>query len=208
MQHWHIYRKWNERFFRECMTAYRQGRADKDPAEYWYNGELGFFDFYIIPLARKLKECGVFGVSSDEYLTYALKNRDEWEKRGQEAVLDMVQNYDMLNVPHAAAPPVFVNAKGAPKQLLGAIESIPRSFPALSGGSADPLLSDGKAISKPLLVPSNTEVSSIDNLLQQQQQQQPAEASAAESETASLETVASSTHTNFDATTIPKFHFI
>jgi hypothetical protein len=29
-----------------------------------YDGEIGFFDFYIIPLARKLKECGVFGVSS------------------------------------------------------------------------------------------------------------------------------------------------
>jgi hypothetical protein len=31
--------------------------------------EIGFFDFYIIPLAKKLKECGVFGVSSDEVRT-------------------------------------------------------------------------------------------------------------------------------------------
>lgn len=38
-------------------------------------GELGFFDNYVIPLAKKLKECGVFGVSSDEYLNYALENR-------------------------------------------------------------------------------------------------------------------------------------
>jgi hypothetical protein len=44
-----------------------------DPSENWYQGEIGF-DFYIIPLA-KLKDCGVFGVSSDEYLNYALKNR-------------------------------------------------------------------------------------------------------------------------------------
>jgi hypothetical protein len=29
------------------------------------------FDNYVIPLARKLKECNVFGVSSDEYLNYA-----------------------------------------------------------------------------------------------------------------------------------------
>jgi hypothetical protein len=28
----------------------------------WYKGESGVFDFHIIPLARKLKECGVFGV--------------------------------------------------------------------------------------------------------------------------------------------------
>lgn len=39
--------------------------------------------FYIIPLAKKLKECGVFGVSSDEYLNYALKNREEWVAKGR-----------------------------------------------------------------------------------------------------------------------------
>jgi len=66
MQHWHIYRKWNERFFIECYKAWKEGRADKDPAEGWYQGEMGFYDFYIIPLAKKLKDCGVFGVSSDE----------------------------------------------------------------------------------------------------------------------------------------------
>ena len=41
MQHWHIYRKWNELFFHENMRAYREGRSDKDPSTYWYNGELG-----------------------------------------------------------------------------------------------------------------------------------------------------------------------
>ena len=50
--------------------AFMEGRAEKDPAENWYQGELGFYDFYIIPLAKKLKDCGVFGVSSDEYLNY------------------------------------------------------------------------------------------------------------------------------------------
>lgn len=73
MQHWHSYRKWNERFFIECYEAYRNGRSETDPSVNWYHGELGFFDFYIIPLAKKLKECGVFGVSSDEYLQYAQK---------------------------------------------------------------------------------------------------------------------------------------
>lgn len=48
------------------------GRADKDPSDDWYQGELAFFDFYIIPLAKKLEDCGVFGVSSHEYLCYAL----------------------------------------------------------------------------------------------------------------------------------------
>lgn len=91
MQHWQIYRKWNQRLFEEMYAAFLAGRSDKDPSEFWYHGEIGFFDFYIIPLAKKLKDCGVFGVSSDEYLTYAQANRKEWEECGQEVVAEMVQ---------------------------------------------------------------------------------------------------------------------
>jgi hypothetical protein len=90
MQHWHIYRRWNENFFKECYKAYLDGRAESNPADSWYKGEIGFFDFYIIPLAKKLKDCGVFGVSSDEYLSYAEQNRLEWEQRGEEIVREMV----------------------------------------------------------------------------------------------------------------------
>jgi hypothetical protein len=64
MQHWHIYRKWNERLFEEMHEAYLCGRMAKNPADFWYHGELAFFDNYVIPLARKLQECNVFGVSS------------------------------------------------------------------------------------------------------------------------------------------------
>jgi len=96
MQHWHVYRKWNERLFLEMYKAYKDGHGDKDPAEFWYAGEIGFFDFYIIPLAKKLKECGVFGVSSVEYLTYAEKNRAEWFAKGNEVVEQMVQKRDHL----------------------------------------------------------------------------------------------------------------
>uniref|UniRef100_A0A7R9WY55 PDEase domain-containing protein n=1 Tax=Craspedostauros australis TaxID=1486917 RepID=A0A7R9WY55_9STRA len=93
MQHWHVYRKWNEKFFRECYKAYQDGRAEQNPVDGWYKGEIGFFDFYIIPLAKKLKECGVFGKSSDEYLNYAMTNRKEWERRGEEVVAEMVQSF-------------------------------------------------------------------------------------------------------------------
>ena len=90
-----IYVKWNERLFVEMYKAYKEGRTDKDPSEFWYKGELGFFDFYIIPLAKKLKDCGVFGVSSDEYLNYSMKNRQEWESRGQQVMeeyMEIVKN--------------------------------------------------------------------------------------------------------------------
>ncbi len=93
MQHWHIYQKWNERLFAEMTHAYQTGRMAINPADGWYKGELGFFDNYVIPLAKKLKECGVFGVSSDEYLNYALENRREWASKGEEAVEKMIGKY-------------------------------------------------------------------------------------------------------------------
>lgn len=89
MQHWHVYRKWDERFFQEMYRAYEMGRLDLNPSEIWYEGELELFDVYVIPLAKKLKDCGVFGVSSDEYLSYAIQNRKEWERRGKVIVEEM-----------------------------------------------------------------------------------------------------------------------
>eukprot|EP00980_Cylindrotheca_fusiformis_P016050 scaffold4732_cov140-Cylindrotheca_fusiformis.AAC.2 len=93
MQHWHIYKEWNERFFMECYGAYKAGRADSDPGVNWYKGEIGFFDFYVIPLAKKLESCGVFGVSSDEYLNYAKANREEWIREGEALVQQYVAKY-------------------------------------------------------------------------------------------------------------------
>eukprot|EP00980_Cylindrotheca_fusiformis_P021530 scaffold8370_cov105-Cylindrotheca_fusiformis.AAC.3 len=93
MQHWHIYRSWNEKFFMECYAAYQSGRADSDPSENWYKGEIGFFDFYVIPLAKKLKSCGVFGVSSHEYLSYAQSNRAEWVREGERLVEEYLAKY-------------------------------------------------------------------------------------------------------------------
>lgn len=114
-----MYKRWNERLFQEMFLAYEEGRGGKDPSEGWYGGELWFFDNYVIPLAKKLEECGVFGVSSDECLNYALENRKEvslariksvallfetclnisssfitqWATKGKEIVEEMVERY-------------------------------------------------------------------------------------------------------------------
>ena len=95
MQHWSIYTKWNGRLFDECYRAYLDGRTttDKDPSIDWYQGELGFFDFYIIPLATKLKDSGVFGESGDEFLSYAVANRNEWEQSGRDVVMMYMKKY-------------------------------------------------------------------------------------------------------------------
>ena len=82
----HVYKKWNQRLFQEIYKAWRAGRVESNPADVWYQQELNFFDEIVIPLAKRLKESGAFGVSSDEYLNYAEKNREEWASRGHEAV--------------------------------------------------------------------------------------------------------------------------
>ena len=93
-RHWHIYRKWNEALFMEMYHAYKLGRLATDPSENWYAGEIGFLDFYVLPLAKKLETCGVFGVSSDEFRIYAMENRKEWELKGRQIVQDYLAKYN------------------------------------------------------------------------------------------------------------------
>jgi len=82
MQHWHIFLKWNTRLYNELYRSFKLGYIVDDPTDGWYEGQIGFFDNYVIPLAMKLRESGVFGVLGDEYLTYAQLNRTEWEQKG------------------------------------------------------------------------------------------------------------------------------
>jgi 3'5'-cyclic nucleotide phosphodiesterase len=91
MQHWMVYEKWNKRLFQEMYVAYVNGRHSTNPADGWYKGELWFFDNYVIPLATKLRECRVFGVSCDEFVDYATDNRNEWAAKGQAIVAEMLR---------------------------------------------------------------------------------------------------------------------
>lgn len=93
MQHWNIYQKWNENLFREMFLAFDEGRSAKDPTDGWYKGELWFYDNYVIPLAKKLAECKVFGISSDEFLGYAQENRKRWAQEGEHLVQAMADRY-------------------------------------------------------------------------------------------------------------------
>jgi 3'5'-cyclic nucleotide phosphodiesterase len=86
MQHFTVYKKWNMRLMEELYLAFTSGQATKDPTDGWYEGELWFFDNYVIPLAKKMQMCGAFGVVADEFLDYAKDNRLEWEANGRQIV--------------------------------------------------------------------------------------------------------------------------
>jgi hypothetical protein len=93
MQHWNVYIKWNRRLFKERYENYRLGHGKSDPAESWFEGEMKFFDTFVIPLAHKLMECGVFGDASEEYLNYAKANRRDWQVKGREVIMDYMSEY-------------------------------------------------------------------------------------------------------------------
>lgn len=125
MQHWLTYQKFNARLFEERYLAWVKGHAgEKDPSAGWYGGELWFFDNYIIPLARKLDKCGVFGVSYHEVLSYALENKKEWEKKGKGIVVEMLakcqEKYgsEIRGPQEEAAVPKICEINGNPEDLL------------------------------------------------------------------------------------------
>jgi 3'5'-cyclic nucleotide phosphodiesterase/Adenylate and Guanylate cyclase catalytic domain len=90
MQHWLTYQKYNARLFEERFIAWMAGvPGSSNPAAGWYTGEIQFFDNYIIPLAQKLHECGVFGVSYHESLNYAQQNLVEWKQKGHDVVREL-----------------------------------------------------------------------------------------------------------------------
>jgi hypothetical protein len=92
MQHWHIYRHWNSRLFREMDKAWREGRADNDPRDSWYKGEIGFFKFYILPLAERVKHSSAFGALGAELYHCAHSNLIEWEIKGESVVQELIES--------------------------------------------------------------------------------------------------------------------
>lgn len=85
--------KWNERGFWEANRAFKSGRVKVDPAKTWYKDQLAYFDNFVIPLTMQLNDIDAFVVNSDEYLNYALRNRQRWSTNGREIVAALVDKY-------------------------------------------------------------------------------------------------------------------
>eukprot|EP00934_Nitzschia_sp_Nitz4_P001938 Nitzschia sp. Nitz4//scaffold470_size5724//3980//5650//NITZ4_009209-RA/size5724-processed-gene-0.1-mRNA-1//-1//CDS//3329552688//1938//frame0 len=107
VQEWSVYAKWNQRLFNEMYGAYKKGRISKDPSESWYEREIGFHDSYIIPMAKRLDASGVFR-SGISLASYALANRQDWERQGKSLVKSFKEEYD-------AAHPSYSGAAGGKK---------------------------------------------------------------------------------------------
>eukprot|EP00339_Tiarina_fusa_P025260 CAMPEP_0117016014 /NCGR_PEP_ID=MMETSP0472-20121206/12683_1 /TAXON_ID=693140 ORGANISM="Tiarina fusus, Strain LIS" /NCGR_SAMPLE_ID=MMETSP0472 /ASSEMBLY_ACC=CAM_ASM_000603 /LENGTH=1517 /DNA_ID=CAMNT_0004719937 /DNA_START=135 /DNA_END=4688 /DNA_ORIENTATION=+ len=93
MQHFHSYKRWNERLYCEVYASYEDGRLEEDPSKDWYEGEIKFFDQFVIPLAKKLNECGRFGNAGEDAFTSAQANRKEWVVKGVAIVSEFKKRY-------------------------------------------------------------------------------------------------------------------
>ena len=115
-QNWHLYQKWNERHFQELYKAYQCGRLMQDPSIFWYKSELLFFDEHVIPMAKQMTECGVFDMSGDEYLSFALSNRQQWAAKGGNLVASMMARYHGKEVEKARSKRVHRRLSLSAKQ--------------------------------------------------------------------------------------------
>ena len=93
IQGFRTYTSWSEKMFQEMYQAYHAGRAAFDPSANWYIRELAFFDKFVIPLTKKLRDSGVFGSFGDEYVKNAKENRRQWELRGKGIMNEMLESY-------------------------------------------------------------------------------------------------------------------
>ena len=90
MQSWDLFLFWNRRLYEELYVAYKIGRSEIDPSVDWFQNQLGFYKLYIIPLAKKMQTCGVFGRLGCVWTTNAIAIRDQWSREGDQITKDMI----------------------------------------------------------------------------------------------------------------------
>jgi len=82
MQIWSIFLKWNKLLLDELRDANKSNRGP-DCTGNWFQGQIDFFDGYILPLARRLEQCKIFGVLGSLFYENAMSNRSRWVEEGR-----------------------------------------------------------------------------------------------------------------------------
>lgn len=102
MQSWELFLFWNRRLYEELYVAYKIGRSEIDPSVDWFQNQLGFYKMYIIPLAKKMQTCGVFGRLGRVWTNNAIAIRDQWSREGDQITKDMITSVKtaFMNVTH------------------------------------------------------------------------------------------------------------
>ena len=83
--------KWSNRLFLELKRAHKEGRGP-DPKNNWHPNQIGFLESYLLPLARRLEDTGVFGdVIGPVFARIVEANRDQWLADGLGITTDIIR---------------------------------------------------------------------------------------------------------------------
>mmetsp|Transcript_24587 Transcript_24587/g.58328 ORF Transcript_24587/g.58328 Transcript_24587/m.58328 type:complete len:599 (+) Transcript_24587:419-2215(+) len=82
--------KWSNKLYMELRRAYVDGRGDC-PQNGWFNNQIGFLDFYLLPVARKLDDMGVFDDQiGAKFAENVQSNRERWTKEGMNVTAQII----------------------------------------------------------------------------------------------------------------------
>lgn len=91
LQGWEQMAKWSNRLFLELKKAYVQGRGD-DPQGGWFTNQIGFIEAYLLPLARKLDDTGVFGDARGSIFAEIVEeSKDRWMREGASLTASIIR---------------------------------------------------------------------------------------------------------------------
>lgn len=81
---------WSGRLYFELRKAYILGRGT-DPQGKWFENQIGFLECYLLPLARRLEDVGVFGEQVGQSFAQIVEsNRDTWLVEGHEVTDEII----------------------------------------------------------------------------------------------------------------------
>eukprot|EP00977_Amphora_coffeiformis_P011874 scaffold2911_cov177-Amphora_coffeaeformis.AAC.8 len=82
LQSWDHMVKWSGRLYNELRKAHVEERGP-DVSRNWFENQIGFLESYLLPLARRLEDTGVFGEEVGTMFPRIVEeNRDRWLTEG------------------------------------------------------------------------------------------------------------------------------
>lgn len=96
LQSWDNMAKFSNRLFLELRRAYVQGRGE-DPQNGWFSNQIGFLEGYLLPVARRLDDTGVFGDTIGAMFAQGVEdNRDRWMREGMSLTASVIMKGDQI----------------------------------------------------------------------------------------------------------------
>jgi hypothetical protein len=90
LQGWEHMVKWSGRLYMELRRAY-QAKRGFDPQHRWFENQIGFLESYLLPLAHRLDDLGVFGPEvGPAFASIVEDNRDRWLTQGYDATQKVI----------------------------------------------------------------------------------------------------------------------